>query len=832
MIETVCPRCAKPLVADRCAACDDTSAPTIREVMPAPSGTHGTTGGAAPVDRIESGPHVLLGPDEDRYEIVGELGEGGHGKVYLAFDRALGRQVAYKVLKVAKGDVGQPVERFIAECQAAAQLQHPAIVPIYDIGVRREDGQIFYTMKVVRGKTLKEHLIAVRDGHGEAGMTRYRMLQILQHVCMAVSYMHARGIIHRDLKPQNVMVGEFNEVHVLDLGLAKVIRQDVPKLHGDAGMRTSTTMVQGTLAYMPPEQAIDPESVDEQSDQFALGAILYEILTLRPPYVGPAHEMWRNIPIARFPKPREIAASVPQHLEDICLRAMAAAREERFKTTRELADVLQDFLDGEKETQRREALAGTFLAEAIDQLRRYEAFEKEAAHLAVEAGRVKDQLPRKATHEEKERLYRAEERAKRMAAERDRAFADVVRKFVRTIDVAPDSRRPRESLADLCYRKMIEMERQGRVQEMASYRAMVESYHDGKYAAQLSGDGSLLMATDPPGAHVYLATYVEHGRRLVPENERYLGITPLPRMPLPMGSYLATIRRDGRADTLYPFAIHRSQEIVANVALLSEPEILRGFVYVPGGKFLSGGDPLRTDQPLHELELAGFCIGRNPVTMVEYLEFINDLARREGLDAALARAPRRSATAGCYWPHDAGTFRLPQVDDDGDAWDPTFPVFGISAIDAEAYCAWLQPRIGLAVRLPSNHEWEKAARGNDGRTYPWGTGWDEEYCHGLTEGSAMAPEPIGRSTDVGPYGVLGMAGNVHDITMSPHAGLPGFRIVRGGSFATSRTEAHLGLVNARKPETVSSDVGFRLAYTPPRLASAQKARAAAPTLTP
>jgi serine/threonine-protein kinase len=371
-------------------------------------------------------------------------------------------------------------------------------------------------------------------------------------------------------------------------------------------------------------------------------------------------------------------------------------------------------------------------------------------------------------------------------------------------------------LADLCFRRMMEAERRGRPEEMASYRTLVESYHEGKYARQLQGDGSLRLDSDPDGAHVYIASYVEHGGRLVPENERYVGITPTDRLSLPMGSYVATIRLEGYPDVSYPFLVGRNEDVVARVALLAAGELPGGFVYVAAGPFLRGGQRVGVNA-LERCEIPGFCIARNPVTMVEYLEFINDVAASSGMEAALRHVPRSYASTGHYFTWDGQRFAIPQVDADGDPWDPGWPVMSVSAVDADAYAEWRSRRDGLPLRLPTSDEWEKAARGVDGRSYPWGNRWDDQFSHSLSEGSIHGPEPVGRPSDVGPYGVLGMAGNVQDWTATAGEETSTFRVIRGGGFEHAYATAMLGLLHHRRPEAVSSDTGFRLAFTPARL---------------
>ena len=291
---------------------DPVSASTGQEVSPPTgSGTLNTQGGrpAGSViqlrdigSRAEELPAATsrgLSMDlEGRYELSGVLGRGGMGEVFRGRDASLGRELALKVLLGDNAHRPEAVERFREEAQIGGQLQHPGVVPVYELGCLG-DGRPFFTMKLVKGVTLEKLLHDRRD----PAQDRPRFLKVFEQVCQAVAYAHARGVIHRDLKPPNVMVGAFGEVQVMDWGLAKVlgnntrkeprppgpINASVIRTHrdGSSGSETCEGDVLGTPAYMPPEQALgEMDRLDERCDVFSLGAILCEVLTGRPLYVG------------------------------------------------------------------------------------------------------------------------------------------------------------------------------------------------------------------------------------------------------------------------------------------------------------------------------------------------------------------------------------------------------------------------------------------------------------------------------------------------------------------------------------------------------------------
>jgi serine/threonine-protein kinase len=250
----------------------------------------------------------------NRYQLQGEIARGGMGAVLRGRDVDLGRDLAIKVLLEKYVDRPEVARRFIEEAQIGGQLQHPGVVPVYDIG--RFGERPFFTMKLVKGHTLA----ALLSERTDPAADRPRFLNVALQVAQAVAYAHAKGVIHRDLKPANVMVGAFGEVQVMDWGLAKVLaeggvadeerasRQNRPQegtlirtarssggSAGSFGTDTEAGSLLGTPAYMPPEQANgDIANLDRRADVFGLGAILCEILTGKPPYVGRSSEEVRR----------------------------------------------------------------------------------------------------------------------------------------------------------------------------------------------------------------------------------------------------------------------------------------------------------------------------------------------------------------------------------------------------------------------------------------------------------------------------------------------------------------------------------------------------------
>ncbi|MBK6519800.1 MAG: protein kinase [Polyangiaceae bacterium] len=310
------------------------------------------------------------------------LGEGGMGEVHLSSDVWLGRDVAMKVLRPS-GSGSDGTARFFREARLQGQLEHPSVVPVYDLG-KDDGGPPHFTMKRVQGLTLREILdrLIAGDPKVEATFPIRKLLSAFTQVCLCVAYAHARGVIHRDLKPENVMLGEFGEVYVLDWGVARLSSADDPGAEtvgsvivadppsSDVVATVAGSLV-GTPGYMSPEQARgDNDKVAQPSDVYALGAILFELLTRDPLHRG------RTVPELLVsalanpsvrPSSRAPDADIAPELDDLVLRATAETPEARL-SARELGLALERWLDGARDVERRRELANEHLAKAREAL--------------------------------------------------------------------------------------------------------------------------------------------------------------------------------------------------------------------------------------------------------------------------------------------------------------------------------------------------------------------------------------------------------------------------------------------------------------------------------
>jgi PAS domain S-box-containing protein len=312
-------------------------------------------GTSTAMETVDSAPRA-----QGRYRLTRLHASGGIGRVWVAHDSEFGRDVALKELHPERAGQATHKARFLQEARITGQLEHPGIVPVYELAVRPDDRQPFYTMRLVKGRTLNESARAYHQNRvqGQAvALDFVALLNAFVTVCNTVAYAHSRGVIHRDLKGQNVVLGDFGEVVVLDWGLAKLVgrledESDFPSLVSDPGGGGKVDLTQqgqtiGTPAYMAPEQAAGClDSIDRHTDIYGLGAILYEILTGSAPFTGSdIRDVLRKVQEDLPLPPRAFWTEVPPALANICLRALAKNPTDRFTTASELAHEVQGWQD-------------------------------------------------------------------------------------------------------------------------------------------------------------------------------------------------------------------------------------------------------------------------------------------------------------------------------------------------------------------------------------------------------------------------------------------------------------------------------------------------------
>ena len=265
------------------------------------------------------------------YQLIAEIARGGMGVVYKAHHKKLNRIAAVKMILSGRFSSPDALQRFHVEAEAAARLDHPGIVPIFEIG--EQDGRAFFAMKYVEGGSLAERIDQFRADPKRA-------MKMLSQVARAVNHAHQRGILHRDLKPANILIDDDNNPLVTDLGLAKNTADDSNLTYAGA--------ILGSPSYMPPEQAEGQQAVTTAADVYAIGAIMYELLTGQPPHKGdsPMATVMKVITETPVP-PRQRDAKIDPELELICLKCLERDPEARYSSAASLATDLESWLSGD-----------------------------------------------------------------------------------------------------------------------------------------------------------------------------------------------------------------------------------------------------------------------------------------------------------------------------------------------------------------------------------------------------------------------------------------------------------------------------------------------------
>jgi eukaryotic-like serine/threonine-protein kinase len=800
--------------------------------------------------------------DSRRYEILELIGQGGVGDVHRALDRTLRRVVAIKMLRANVAASPAMVRRFIQEAQIVAQLEHPAIVPVHELG-RTEDGRWFITMKEVQGRTLRELIgtshptrAASQRTSADAWNMR-RLIEAFRTVCSAVGFAHARGALHRDLKPDNIMVGDFGEVLVVDWGLARFLDDGLPQgeeaTSGGSPTDTHLGAVVGTPAYMSPEQA---RSVREEqgpwSDVWALGGILYTILYGMPPYRGSAVEVLDQVRKGPPSAPHD-APPPPDELVAIWTRAMQMTASSRYRDANEMLTDLDAWVDGAAARDR----ALRLVTEARRRLPQLNALQvsatrmREKARASVVALRAGDPIGAK------EAAWALEDEHERLRDEVENLWLDVSNQARLALTHSPGMPEARRLLADLYHERSARAEADQDRAAAREYRMLLAEVDDGAYAAFLRSDAEVALITEPAGARVRARRYAPLARRLVAQPFLPPGPPPLRGVRLPVGSYLIELTAPGRELVRLPLHNRRGAHWshVRPGASRGQPvwlppsgTLLEKERLVTAGWFVAGGDGEALGAlPRQRLWLDDYTIATHPITHGDYLDFLNALVAGGQFRIAERHLPRypdrRTEREVALYRRDEGTGRyaLPvELDVQGIVASPTTPVVHVSWHDAMAYCHWLAAVTGLPWRLPGELEREKAGRGVDGREYPWGSFADPVFfcMQDSFLGQEGPPSVDEFNIDTSPYGVRWLAGGVQEwcadvwrpdgpprrgslvvqpdppqsADLTPHSHEPR-RVVRGGAWNMGERAGRCASRAGQAPSRRSSNLGFRVART-------------------
>ena len=782
----------------------------------------------------------------NRYTHIKTIGLGGVGAVLSAYEPELNREVALKILRPAFRNKADSLKRFVREARATAHIEHPNIVPVHQLGVFEDNG-VYFSMKKVEGRDLRSVIRKLREGNKEF-LKRYTLRQLLQifvSVCNGVSYAHSKGIIHRDLKPANIMLGDYGEVMVMDWGLVKYrVENDTSTQkwivdfdpdfkavgHADA-MSTIQGSVSGTPAYMAPEQAGGrTEDIDEQTDLYSLGAILYSILTWETaPFESPmtTNQVLNSVVNGDFKRPRKRAPKrkISRELEAICLKAMALEKKDRYPSVEAMMRDVKDYLEGYSVS----AYRGSIVRRAFKTIRRHPLipsavvvsiftfagvlgilhYEKLArlsslkrfAEYSIKQGdnyyisalkshqRLRNEYNRpmgKFSYHNLNELYSEFNRnklefnsnynvaaqflfqAEDMGGKNPQINKDLLKVLKHQLNF---------SLATGDYSETRGLVRQLRLRRHRVFGEIISS--DQKVYEQIKmiirNEGILEVTSQPSGVKVYSEFFDDNdsGSSSLKAKRLYIGTTPF-KKKVEVGSYLLFLDAKDKQGIKYPIQVICGRTNSVDISI--PKRIPKGTCYIPGGSFFFG-----IRQELNRMQrgyLDPFFISRYEVTIGEYLKFWKSLKSLELKKRYLGR-----------YLFSNGEFKyLSMWDNDGKLnkkFTLDMPIIGVTGEAAEAYCAWLSKKRGIELRLPTNLEWEKAARGVDGRMFSWGNSHnvDAALCwdNVLARKKYPIAAPVGSfPQDKSIYGVMDLTGNVHEYTTEKF-GKDEVFVIKGGS---------------------------------------------------
>ncbi len=761
------------------------------------------------------------------YDDIHTIGVGGFGTVYAAREPGLERKLALKLLRPRYRERRDRVCAFIREARITAHIAHPNVVPVHRIGVF-DDAGVYFSMKRVAGETLRAILSKLRENR-PGYRKKYslpRLLDIFIGACQGVSYAHQNGILHCDLKPENLMVGNFGEVLVMDWGMARCLPESCLEQNMTLPDNEPPKQIGGTPVFMAPEHlSLSSNEPTVRSDIYALGCVLYSILTWKTSPFEEAktlEEIQKKVVQEKLPPPRRCAPAsqpLPRELESICLKAMARNPEKRYESVEALIEDLRHYRDGlpvdayasspvykfSKLLFRRPLIPATLFLSLLLWwgFSLYTAFNDYvyARTLKINALNMQRQGTQKIQQVQRRinqlnngsmdltQMLRLENAVVSDSADAESAFKTTLDILER---IPQEHRNPRniDLIATQIFRSLAELYTQnGNDQKLHdSARLFMERWKkifirarkndprlDSMFTHALSGLGTLQFYSDDSTTPEW---YLEDssGKRL-----KDLKMTPSPyqkkpyavKLRLPPGIYSAVLRT--QEGTVYKIPLRSSLTSVTYADLTPPGTIPEEMVFVPGGEFLHTPE-ISNNFRRHSFE-EGFLIKKTEVTVAEYLEFWKTLKDPQ----------KKILYASYYFDSKESMQGKPSWDEKGRLLRPGLalqhPVTGISGHAADAYCRYLSKKMNRPITLPTRSQWSKAAGGIEGTDYSWGNTYHEGKAVINAPGMKFAGASPG---DRSVYGVLDLSGNVREFVKVPVKDLAvkGEYAISGGSFFT------------------------------------------------
>ena len=679
----------------------------------------------------------LEGKNIGRYHIVERLGQGGMAVVYKAFDLRLDRDVAIKFIRVEEfspSSLEQVLKRFEKEGKALARFSHNNIVQIYDFG--EYQGVPYLVMEYLPGGTLKRHTgkpIAWQDA-----------ASMIIRIARALDYSHKRGVIHRDIKPSNIMFNDESEPKLADFGIARI-------LEGDTGTTiTAKGAGVGTPEYMAPEQGLG-KAIDGRADVYALGVVLYELITGIKPYTAdtPVAVIVKQINDP-LPRPSNFVPDLPEEIEKILFKTLAKDPQNRFADMTIFADELEKELS----------------------LLNF----KSKYHWAIFESRSKQ--PKKGNIPRRNNDLNDKHTYDKVSPENKNSFNDPDA----TKDFVTDSGKTGKP-------KRINLKKFW------------------KWAWVSAGGGLIIIL----GLVLIL---ISQGKINIPvfannhsTNDPKTETSQITTGTKPPSSTPGENSLD--ENQLIPTETGLMAFEIGSMKLSDKDGMI--LVYVPGGEFEMGSENSPDEEPVHKVYLNAFWIDRSEITNAMFTVFLNNEGNQE--------------ENGVSWFDAKSEYVHIHLEDENWIFDEEFanyPVSDVSWFGANAYCEWANRR------LPTEAEWEKAARGTDGRLYPWGNTSPNsslaKFSSGLTGVGAITTGSFSPAGD-SPYGAQDMSGNVwewvqdwydadyylnseYENPQGPSNGVL-LKVIRGGAWNTSNALLSSANRESNYLDAMTNFIGFR-----------------------